>query len=105
MNALKVLNENFEAKNNSFLYYLHEENFFHVGISAGGIGFCRGDGYASGGGHDDCFGRREDPKLDLFCERAFPTDSFQTQDFDGFRALFQVSSRADHRTPSRRGST
>lgn len=29
MNALKVLNENFEAKNNSFLYYLHEENFFH----------------------------------------------------------------------------
>ena len=29
MNALKVLNENFKAKNNSFLYYLHEENFFH----------------------------------------------------------------------------
>lgn len=29
MDALKVLNDNFEAENNSFLYYLHEENFFH----------------------------------------------------------------------------
>lgn len=29
MDDLKVLNDNFEAENNSFLYYLHEENFFH----------------------------------------------------------------------------
>lgn len=29
MDALKVLNDNFEAENNSFLYYLHEEYFFH----------------------------------------------------------------------------
>lgn len=29
MDGLNVLNDNFEAANNSFLYYLHEENFFH----------------------------------------------------------------------------
>lgn len=29
MDALKVLNDNFEAENHSFLYYLHEENYFH----------------------------------------------------------------------------
>ena len=29
MEYLKVLQDNFEAKDNSFLYYLHEENFFH----------------------------------------------------------------------------
>lgn len=29
MDALKVLNANFEAKDNSFLYYLHEENYYH----------------------------------------------------------------------------
>lgn len=27
MDDLKVLNDNFGAENNSFLYYLHEENF------------------------------------------------------------------------------
>lgn len=27
--ARKILNENCKAKNKSFLYYLHEENFFH----------------------------------------------------------------------------
>lgn len=30
MDGLNVLNDNFEAANNSFLYYLHEENFFHA---------------------------------------------------------------------------
>lgn len=29
MDALKVLNDNFEAENHSFLYYLHEESYFH----------------------------------------------------------------------------
>lgn len=29
MDVLKVLNANFEAKDNSFLYYLHEENYYH----------------------------------------------------------------------------
>ena len=29
MDARKILNENCKAKNKSFLYYLHEENFFH----------------------------------------------------------------------------
>ena len=29
MDELKVLNDNFEAEDNSFLYYLHEENYFH----------------------------------------------------------------------------
>ena len=29
MDGLNVLNDNFEVANNSFLYYLHEENFFH----------------------------------------------------------------------------
>lgn len=29
MDALNVLHTNYEAKNNSFLYYLHEENYFH----------------------------------------------------------------------------
>lgn len=28
MDGLKVLNDNFKAENNSFLYYLHEESFF-----------------------------------------------------------------------------
>lgn len=30
MDDLKVLNDNFEAEDNSFLYYLHEENYFHM---------------------------------------------------------------------------
>lgn len=29
MDVLKVLSANFKAENNSFLYYLHEENYFH----------------------------------------------------------------------------
>lgn len=29
MDELKILNSNFEAKDNSFLYYLHEESYFH----------------------------------------------------------------------------
>lgn len=29
MDDLKVLNDNFGAENNSFLYYLHEENLFN----------------------------------------------------------------------------
>lgn len=29
MDMLKILNANFEAKDKSFLYYLHEENYFH----------------------------------------------------------------------------
>ncbi len=29
MDKLKILNDNFEAKDNSFLYYLHEKNYFH----------------------------------------------------------------------------
>lgn len=28
MDALKILNDNFEAEDSSFLYYLHEENYF-----------------------------------------------------------------------------
>lgn len=30
MDDMKTLNDNFEAKNNSFLYYLHEENIFET---------------------------------------------------------------------------
>lgn len=29
MNSQQVLNDNYHAQNNSFLYYLHEENRFH----------------------------------------------------------------------------
>lgn len=29
MDALKILNDNFEAENHSFLYYLHEKDYFH----------------------------------------------------------------------------
>lgn len=29
MDELKVLNDNFEAEEHSFLYYLHEEYYFH----------------------------------------------------------------------------
>lgn len=29
MDVLKVLRANFEAKDKSFLYYLHEENYYH----------------------------------------------------------------------------
>lgn len=29
MNALNVLRANFEAEDNSFVYYLHEENYYH----------------------------------------------------------------------------